>query len=284
MLMKYLATLALLLSILASSVWSTPFFPFEETFDGPIDDDDPATWLSGGFPVTLTQADGDLILTDPVQLDGFSLGLTVVSKDGEPVMARDTSAQIVFRVSDPTAFGSIYTRSQAGLPGNVGVPEGSDGGAYFGNIRGGGLITVGSFLAFDDVVRLQTTLDATTRDVVFQLDTIGNQVTASAWYADDPKPDFPPSVTFTDDVARPPGVYGLSFGGFGDAATGVSATFRSFRVVPEPSTVSLAVLGLGLFGLFGWQCRSGRGRQMAAGSGTRMSAGVAKTQASKPAA
>jgi hypothetical protein len=60
------------------------------------------------------------------------------------------------------------------------------------------------------IVILQTTLDPTTHDVVFQLDTIGNQVTASAWNADEPKPDFPPSITFTDDVARPPGVYTVS--------------------------------------------------------------------------
>jgi len=246
--MKYLSTLAILLSFLASSGWSTPFFPFEETFDGPIDDDDPATWLAGGFPLTITQTNGNMILSDPTQLatgeEGFSLGLTVVSKDNELVIAGDTSAQTVFRLSDSRAFGSIYTRSQAGVPGRVGVPEDADGGAYFGNIDGTGLLEVGSFLG--DKPTLQTTLDPTTRDVVFQLDTIGNRVTASAWYADEPKPDFPPSISFTDDVARPPDVFGLSFGGKGDASTDVSVTFRSFKIVPEPSTAVLSLLGCSL--------------------------------------
>jgi MYXO-CTERM domain-containing protein len=254
--MRCLSALAMLLSFLASTAWSqTPFFPFEDTFDGPLDDDAPVTWLSGGFPVTITHTDGDLVLSLPTQLDGFALGLTVISKDGELVLDGDTSARTVFRVSDPNAFGSIYTRSQAGFPGSVGVPEGGDGGAYFGNIAGNGTIQVGSFTNPDGILNLETTLDATTRDVVFQLDTFGNTVTASAWYADEPKPEFPPSITFTDDVARPPGFYGVSFGGFGDAATDVSATFRSFQIVPEPSTMSLAALGLGILGLLGLRRR-----------------------------
>lgn len=249
--MRYLSTLAILLSFLASSGWSqTPFFPFEETFDSPIDDDEPVTWLSGGIPVSLAQANGDLILSDPFQFDGISLGKAVVSKDGGVVMDGDTSAQTVFRLSDPIAFGFIYSRTQAGFPGNPGVPEGGDGGGYFGNIDGNGLITVGSELAFDRVQTLQTTLDPTISDVVFQLDTIGNSVTASAWNADEPKPDFPPSITFTDDVTRPPGVFGLGVGGKGDAATDVTATFRSFQIVPEPSCgilLAIGIIGMRLF-------------------------------------
>jgi hypothetical protein len=216
---------------LAASGWSqTPFFPFEETFDGPIDDDEPVTWLSGGFPVELTHVNGDLVLSGPTDLGPLSLGKAVVSKGGELVVNGNSSAQTVFRLSDEIAFGFIYTKSQAGFPGLPGVPPGGDSDGYFGNIDGNGLIRVGSFGAFGGSQTWQTDLDPIAHDVVLQLDTIGDTITASAWNADEPKPNSPPFATFTNDAARPPGVFGLGLGGWGDGAEDVTATFRSFKI------------------------------------------------------
>ena len=172
--MKSRLTIALLLSFIASSVYAqtTPFFPFEDSFDGPIDDDDPVTWKSGGLPSTLTVQNGDLILSEPFQLDGFSLGLTEIWKDDARVLAGDFSARAVVRVSAPHVFAGLFGRGQ---------DESGDGGAYFCNIRGSGLITVGSFTG--ETLTLETTLDVVNNDVVLQLDAFGDDVTASAWLA-----------------------------------------------------------------------------------------------------
>ncbi len=226
--MRRFSMLVILFSFSTSGGWSqTPFFPFEETFDGPIDDDEPVSWRAGGLPPTLTAGSGELTLTDPIQLDGFTLGLTVIWKDEQLIMVQDASVQTVLRLSDPAAFAGCFTRGQG---------EDGDGGAYFGNISGTGTITVGSFTGV--TLTLDTALDPTTNDIVFQLDTFGNQVTASAWNANEPRPDSPASITFTDmdDADRPAGFSGQAFGanGFGDDATGVSATFRSFRMSSEP--------------------------------------------------
>ena len=88
--MRCLFALVMLLSFLVSTGWSqTPFEPFEDTFDGPIDDDDPVTWVGAVFTdffdeevtTILEVVNGDLKVSNAAQLDptpvtGFSLGLT----------------------------------------------------------------------------------------------------------------------------------------------------------------------------------------------------------------
>ena len=72
---------------------------------------------------------------------------------------RPCHAQAVVRVSDPFAFAGLYTRGQN-------QANGGDGGAYFGNIRGDGLITTGSFTG--EQLTLETPLDPVNTDVLKQ--------------------------------------------------------------------------------------------------------------------
>lgn len=134
-------------------------------------------------------------------------------------------AQAVVRVSDPFAFAGLYTRGQN-------QANGGDGGAYFGNIRGDGLITTGSFTG--EQLTLETPLDPVNTDVVLQVDTIGANVITTAWAVDDPTAKY--SMTFVDSLARPAGFMGQSFGRGGDDATGAYAIFRSLQVL-EPDAV-----------------------------------------------
>ncbi len=253
--MRCLVTFVILSSIVTSTGWAQVLlFPFEDKFDGPIDDDDPVSWVGATFTdfqgnevqTMLEVTDGSLKLSNPAQLDptpvtGFSLGLTFAMKGGGFILADSISAQTVVRVSDPLAFAGIFTAAQSN-------PPDGDGSAYFANIRGDGLITMGSFLGGQQT--LPTDLNAVDQDVALQLDVIGNEVIASAWLADLSKPDSPFTVTFTDESARPLGTIGHSFGRGGDDPSGAFALFRSYQIVPEPSTVSLVAFAmLGLLGL-----------------------------------
>jgi len=190
-----------------------------------VDDDSPVSIVSGGLPSTIEISQGDMILTEPFQLEGFSLGLTNVMKGGRLVHAEDASAQAVVRVSDPFAFAGLYTRGQN-------QANGGDGGAYFGNIRGDGLITTGSFTA--ETVTLETPLDPINTDIVLQVETVGTHVTTTAWAVHDPAGMY--SITFIDTLSRPAGFMGQSFGRGGDDATGAWAIFRSLQVL-EPDAV-----------------------------------------------
>ena len=222
-LMFCLAVCALTVPTVANAQQTTPSFAFTDDFeDGSVSDDSPVSLVSGGLPSTLNVVDGDLILTEPFPLEGFSIGLTNVTKGGKLVHAGDASAKAVVRVSDAFAFAGIYTRGQT-------TENGGDGGAYFGNIRGDGLITTGSFTGAQ--LTLETPLDPVTTDVVLQVDTIGTHVIATAWATDNPAAKY--SITFVDTVARPAGFMGQSFGRGGDDATGASATFKSLQVL-EP--------------------------------------------------
>jgi len=199
--------------------------PFVDDFeDGSVSDDVPVSIVSAEIPVSIEISNGDMILSEPLQLAGYSLGLATVTKNGQFVHAQDVSAQSVVRVSDPLTFAGMWTRGQSGADG--------DGGAYFCNIGGDGVMNVGSFLG--EPLSLETPLDPTTSDVVLQLDTIGRHVIATAWPAGNPASKY--SITFVDSVARPAGMMGPSFGRLGEDAAGAYATFRSFQVL-EPDII-----------------------------------------------
>ena len=205
----------------------TPFAPFTDDFeDGSVSDDAPVSIIPGGWPSTIEIANGDMVLTEPFQLEGFSLGLTTVQKDGRDVLSGDLSARAVVRVSDEMAYAGVYTRAQS-------QENGGDGGAYFGNIRGDGRIATGSFTG--QQMTLETPLDPVNTDVVLQVvainDTTGGAlVITTAWAADNPSAKY--SQTFVDTLARPAGFMGQSFGrDLSNDSTGALATFRSLEVL-----------------------------------------------------
>jgi hypothetical protein len=224
-----LAVCALVTPGVAGAQSVTPFFPFKDSFNGPIDDNRPVSWYPAYGAETFTIHHRNLILTTPAVLVSniFSLGSVVVFSDGAPMVAENTSAQAVVRVSDSFAFASIFAKAQA-------APPAGDGIAYVARIGGNGILGVEIFSYAPPTVQtnLPTSLDPKTTDVVIQLDVVGNKITASAWAKNKPKKKY--HITLTDPAApRPAGALGIGFGGYsevGENVAGVSATFRSFKI------------------------------------------------------
>ncbi len=116
--MRCLSTLAILLSLLASTGWSqAPFFRFEENGPfgvdgvGPFGDVSPVAWFPTG-PFTSEYSDNALALSNPPLIgENFSLGLTVVlasgpnDADGNPtfpaLIGNDFSVETRVRVNNP---------------------------------------------------------------------------------------------------------------------------------------------------------------------------------------
>jgi len=226
-----LVVCALVAPSAASAQGVTPFDPFTDSFGGRIDDDRPVSWVPAYGPETLTVHHGNLILTDPVPVfPGFSLGSVVVKSDDAFMVAGNTSARAVVRVSDPFAFASIWGRGQAG-------PPAGDGGAYVARIGGNGFLgaEIYSLTPPSAQINLPTDLDPKTTDVVLQLDVFGNKITATAWAKNKPNKKYHVTLTDTAATPRPPGALGIGFGGFSlnpasENVAGVSATFRSFKI------------------------------------------------------
>jgi hypothetical protein len=224
-----LAVCALVTPGAASAQGVTPFFPFKDSFNGPIDDNRPVSWYPAYGTETFTIHHRNLILTTPAVLvpNIFSLGSAIVFSDSAPMVAENTSAQAVVRVSDSFAFASIFAKAQA-------APPAGDGIAYVARIGGNGFLGAEIFSYAPPTVQtnLPTSLDPRTTDVVIQLDVVGNKLTASAWAKN--KPNMKYHVTLTDPAApRPAGALGVGFGGCSEAdenIAGVSATFRSFKI------------------------------------------------------
>ena len=80
--MRFLTTFAFCLLCLTSSGWSqSPFFPFEDTFDG-SNMDDPVTWtgvelFGGAVPAATVEFDNGLKLSNAVSLADFGLDFSV---------------------------------------------------------------------------------------------------------------------------------------------------------------------------------------------------------------
>ncbi len=220
-----LAVCGLVAPTVANAQEFTPLFPFIDDFqDGSASDDAPVSYIPGTTPATITMVNQDMVLTNPIQLSGYSLGLTIVQKSGKALSSADVSAQTVVRVSDSAAYAGIYMHGQK-------LPPNGDGGAVTGYIQGNGVITAGSYLVAPQY-SLATPLNPVTNDVVLRVDSVGAKITITAWAAQDPSRKY--SLSVTGAVARPPGFIGQAFGR-SPVATGGSATFRSFEVVAPPT-------------------------------------------------
>lgn len=227
---RYLVLIAAVMCV-TSNGWSQtiPLFPFDEPFDGSIDDDMPVSWVEGGRTNgTFEFSTGDLVLKGP----NVS---TVTSKDGIVLSAIDSSAQTQLGLTGSNStFATVFTRS----------PDADS--AYGGGIEVSGRIFAAetSPSGVSNLVILLTDLRPAIHDVVLQLDTVGTMTTLSAWDARSPKPEDPPSVSIRDNSLTE-GPFGLALSG--DSAS--IASFRYFNIVPEPSAIGLATFGiLGLLG------------------------------------
>ena len=172
----------------------------------------------------MTAQGGDLVLSDPLPLGPeLALGLNEVWKDGRRIMVKDTSIQAVIKLDNPNSFVGIYSRAQDGS---------GDGGAYVGNMFPDCEISVSRFCGERHSVK--TPLDPVNSEVVLQFDTIGNQITLTAWNAQQPASVY--STTWTDlEGPRPMGFLGLGVGGGGpDALEGkvIVSHFKVERVQP----------------------------------------------------
>ena len=204
---------------LAPCGWSQtiPLFPFEENFDGPIDDDDPVTWVQQG------PTEGEFELTDSSLVFSASQSSFGVSIAGGTVVAQDMSAQTQLRLGgvNESAWAVIWAR---------GIDRGAEFfDVYAGGIQKGGTLFVGEQFANGEaeILTAETTLSPETHDVIIQLETLGNTITVSAWDARDNKPSQVSTLSYVDDTLVE-GMFGLGLGG----GSGSVVSFRSFEIAP----------------------------------------------------
>jgi RNA polymerase sigma factor (sigma-70 family) len=210
---------------------------FDDFEDGSVTDGSPVTWLPGSFTGGTSQ----------VVAGSYEISGTVVSSSADGTLSfRDGSirTQLRFLESNNATVAFLNARSPTVA-------------AYLGVIRQDGLIAIAES---SDASALQihseiaTSLDPVARDVVLQLDTIGNRISLWAWHAGDPKPNQPQLVVLDDTLTFGSVVVGIGTdarigaGGFSRVA------FRHFEAVPEPSTAALG--SLGLVALASFACRA----------------------------
>lgn len=193
---------------------------FLDTFDDMnISDDAPFSW-SGVTGTVLDASSGDLVVSANV---GGAFGVI------ENLTYDDVSVRSLVRVT-----GDSFSSVGVGVRGTPGVSS------IFGAVSGAD----STFPAPNSLViwksgevlqQVPTTLDPTKMDVWIQLDSVGDELTLSAW-AD----GIAKSSVSAQDSELTGNVVGIYFAG----ESPTSATFKSFETLPEPTNTSMTVLGL----------------------------------------
>ena len=212
--------------------------PFCDHFeDGDHTDGIPGTWIPGKYPGGIRDSSsGDFVTTDtgPGQADTALEELTGLE---------DVSIRTQFRFSqysgDDAAYGYVFAR-QSQEEGNYSE--------YWGGIKStDASIAIGyTRPTLGDVIldEVSTSLDPFTKDVLFQFDVVGNQISLTAWQEGEPQPPVP-QMSVTDSHVTEGGALGIGLGT--EAGVSASLVHRYVCFVPEPSTFILAALGLVLF-------------------------------------
>ncbi len=222
----------------------------------------PAGIASAGSALPfLDEFDDDVTATgrQPVQWFTSSINGTLAS-DGDNLILENTGGDIgawVFEVSNSNPdrvfeYGDVSVRSQLRMlePGNgtsfaslmVKAATSTAGGIYWGGIQRNGQLSIGlttnngsNIITRDS---LNTSLDPIARDVVLQLDAIGDTITLSGFEVGDSTPAGTISFADTNYTA---GTIGMFINGSSGATRRVA--FRYFEAVPEPTSGLLLLVG-----------------------------------------
>jgi hypothetical protein len=208
--------------------------PFIDDFsDGDATDGIPGTWIQGGQSSAIQDASsGDFVITASAQSSSYVQEL---------IGLRDVSieTQVTFSQTTNDDFANVWARGGGEDPNAFG--------SYWGGIRENGLLGIGrensngSQTTFDTI---GTTLDPINGDVLLRFEVIGNQISLFAWQEGSTMPASP-QLTQQDNVWTAGGTLGLTYNPnlAGGSSLG-SVVFRYYKVVPEPSTILLAMLGM----------------------------------------
>jgi hypothetical protein len=211
---------------------------FDDFEDGSVTDGSPVTWLPGSFTGG----------TSEVVAGSYEISGTVVSSSADGTLSfRDGSIRTQLRFLESNSASVAYLNARSPTVA-----------AYLGVIRQDGLIAIaessdaGALQIHSEVA---TSLDPVARDVILQLDTIGNRISLWAWHAGDPKPNQPQLAVFDDTLTFGSVVIGIGTdarigaGGFSRVA------FRHFEAIPEPTSVILGSLGFLTLASFAFRAR-----------------------------
>jgi len=249
---NWITSLVFLVCVFAAAgVYSGTVF-YDDFSDGDVTNDVPTT--RDGIPVRWTPTDapgirdassGDYVFEAvPDSGDWFSSGVL-------DVLLEDTSVRSQVRSTAPYGFANLVVRNQDPV-----IPQNYFGGIGYRPDYGGTIL----FLARrdsaepSDYVFLENPVplpfDIRNEDAMLQLDAVGNELKLWGWRVGDPMPETPQLVT--QDATYASGFVRLTVGsGLNKDNT---ATFRFVHVadthIPEPSTLLLCIIALGVVG--GW--------------------------------
>lgn len=202
--------------------------------DGSAADGSPVTWVRGG---NIKGGNSAVVVDGSYRMTTLSSNSSVVE---EITSWTDVSIQTQVHADE------VIGRYNVGLGGRV-TDIDSDGtlDSYLAGINQDGLVfaMIGVDGAANVVVdRFETSLDPTAHDVIMRLEIQGTEIGFSAWEEGGVAPESP-MVSFTDDT-HSHGTIGLFIG----SSNRATFSFRYVDAVPEPSSMTLFVLGLSYIG------------------------------------
>lgn len=205
--------LALVQMTLAASV-------FDDFRDGNAGDGSPVTWVPG-----LVDGGNRSVVDGSYRISAVGFA----SSFGQELpFYTDATIETQLRIVDGSGFAGVFGRS----------PSFS---TYFAAINADGFLGIGESMEDGSVSALgtfQTGLDPTIEDVVLRFDLLGSTLSATVWSVGEAIPE--PQVVVQDDT--------LSLGGVGfvidGGNEGSTIDYRYFRLVPEPTSNSLAAMAL----------------------------------------
>jgi len=201
---------------------------FDDFNDGDAGDGMPVTWAPERG--TWDASSGDYVASDPMQIVSISL------------------------VPEYNTLGETSVRTQVSAIGTTGLGPGVRRApgpfGYVGFIDVDGTLGINRVDGAPAAIELASSVvpfNAVDKDVMLQIDAIGNELSLWAWPVGDPMPDAPQLVVSDSTYAT--GAVGLI--SVTDNPSNSSGTFRFVHVadmhIPEPSTTTLVgMAGLGL--------------------------------------
>jgi hypothetical protein len=197
-------------------------FQLDDFEDGNAEDGSPFTWTPGGAPGgTRTVINGDYLISNSALSSSYAPEASGVRDATITTQLRMTSA-------GNNGFAGIFVRSPTTA-------------SYWAGIDWNGTLYVGESPGSDGIgIResVVSSLAPRTTDVLLELSAVGDQVNFYAWELGQSRPAMP-QLSF-QDVTLPSGPFGFVINGQGQATT---VAYRWFEAVPEPTTITLLIIG-----------------------------------------
>jgi hypothetical protein len=222
--------------IAATSVYGATVF-YDDFSDGDLQDGDPVTWVPDTEPDdVIAVVDGDLVISAAGSVGGSGRASTV------GLNLENASIRTQVRLIEGNVFG-------VGARWNPSFPSNSARG-YFGYVDAEGEVGLGVNGSGEFLGWVMTDLQPLQEDIMMQLDVIGSQISIWAWRTNEEMPSHP--IVTRADSRLTAGNIDTFVARFPPNSEPVEGVVRFVHVadthIPEPSTLLLALVALGVVG------------------------------------